>query len=592
MQPRYYQQDAHDAVVEHWKKSLEPCLVEIATGGGKALCVSMLAKTLHSLSKGKRVLCLAPSKELVEQNAAKYLLLGEQCSIYSASIGKSLRHKVIFATEGTFKAVAKSMGDQFAGVIIDESHKVTTTVKTIIDDMKQGNPNLRICGLTATPYRLGTGYIYEIDQNNHIMPPEKAREPYYKKLVYRIGADELIEQGYLTPIMVGNPNAKSYDTSSLKLQSNNKFKQSDIDKTFVGLGRETSDIVADVVAQSYDRRGVMFFAATVAHAKEILASLPPEYSRMIGGDVNMAKREREALVSDFKEQRFKYLVNVATMTTGVDFTHVDVIAMLRRTESASLFQQIIGRALRLHDGKTEALLLDYADNVEVFAPDGDIFNPTIDARTPSESAEVEVTCPQCGGRNEFAMRHNPEQYDASPDGYFIDANGSKILSDENKPIPSHHGRRCQNVHPRTFERCDYYWSYKECEECEHKNDIAARYCSECKHELVNPNDNLKVENTVAVNPIITSTEAVLSMRCVEFISKKGNRTLRADFVTEQRAFSAYIMLEPPEQWRKMQRDKFMRTTVNGTIPPDTVTYRKKDGYYTIMGMNNEVTKVD
>ena len=73
MQPRYYQQDAHDAVVEHWKKSLEPCLVEIATGGGKALCVSMLAKTLHSLSKGKRVLCLAPSKELVEQNAAKYL---------------------------------------------------------------------------------------------------------------------------------------------------------------------------------------------------------------------------------------------------------------------------------------------------------------------------------------------------------------------------------------------------------------------------------------------------------------------------------------------------------------------------------------
>ena len=120
--PRPYQQAAHDAVVEHWKKSTAPVLIEASTGSGKSVIVALLAKSLHDLSGGKRVLCLQPAAELVAQNSEKYKAIGEQCSIYSASISKSLRHQVIFATEGTFKRVAKRLGHEFAGVIIDEAH--------------------------------------------------------------------------------------------------------------------------------------------------------------------------------------------------------------------------------------------------------------------------------------------------------------------------------------------------------------------------------------------------------------------------------------------------------------------------------------
>ena len=43
------------------------------------------------------------------------------------------------------------MGHEFAGVIIDEAHRITNTLRKIIDDMREGNPNLRVCGLSATP---------------------------------------------------------------------------------------------------------------------------------------------------------------------------------------------------------------------------------------------------------------------------------------------------------------------------------------------------------------------------------------------------------------------------------------------------------
>lgn len=75
------------------------------------------------------------------------------------------------------------------------------------------------------------------------------------------------------------------------------------------------------------RKGVMIFAATVEHAKEIVGLLPAEDAALITGDTPGA--ERDVLIDDFKAQRFRYLVNVAVLTTGFDAPHVDLIAILR-----------------------------------------------------------------------------------------------------------------------------------------------------------------------------------------------------------------------------------------------------------------------
>lgn len=88
------------------------------------------------------------------------------------------------------------------------------------------------------------------------------------------------------------------------------------------------------------RKGVMIFAATVEHAKEIVGLLPAEDAALITGDTPGA--ERDVLIENFKAQRFRYLVNVAVLTTGFDAPHVDLIAILRPTESVSFTNKLSG----------------------------------------------------------------------------------------------------------------------------------------------------------------------------------------------------------------------------------------------------------
>jgi maltooligosyltrehalose synthase len=99
-------------------------MLELSTGAGKSLICAEIARIMTGLS-GKKVLCLCPTAELVEQNHEKYLLTGNEASIYSASIGKSLRHDVVFATEGSFKSKALEVGEQYSTVILDECHRIT-----------------------------------------------------------------------------------------------------------------------------------------------------------------------------------------------------------------------------------------------------------------------------------------------------------------------------------------------------------------------------------------------------------------------------------------------------------------------------------
>ncbi len=85
----------------------------------------------------------------------------------------------------------------------------------------------------------------------------------------------------------------------------------------------------------------MIFAATTAHAREILGYLPAAETALILGDT--PQKERDALIHSFKQKQLKYLVNVAVLTTGFDAPHIDLIAILRPTESVTLYQQIVGR---------------------------------------------------------------------------------------------------------------------------------------------------------------------------------------------------------------------------------------------------------
>lgn len=588
IQPRIYQQEAHDAAIDAWKQHTKPILIEAATGAGKSVIIAMLAKSLFDLSGGRRVLCLAPSAELVTQNAEKYALLGEDCSIYSASAGqKSLRHQVVFATEGTFKAVAKRLGHQFAGVIVDECHRLTPTIKAIIDDMRETSPNLRVCGLSATPFRLGEGYCYGIDERGKALSEAVARDPYFYQCVYKIEARTLISMGFLTPLVAGAINADAYDTGALKIQSNGQFSAATVKAAFEGWGRKTATIIGDVVAQTQDATGVMIFAATVKHAEEAMASLHPDNARLITGKT--PKGERDDILRDFKAGRFLYLVNVSVLTTGFDAPNVSHIVILRATESVSLLQQIMGRGMRLFEGKRECIVLDYAGNLERHCPDGDLYKPEVKAAYKGEPGEpVEAECELCRKINLFSGRPNDDGLLIDENGYFADLTGQRVLVENNKgeavPMPAHYGRRCQHSNPRTDERCDYYWSCKMCIVCDHANDIAARYCSNCKAELINPSDKLiDMHRQHVKDPTRPQCEEVISIEYLQCLSRNGNDMVTATVTTPRRKFQVYLL--ESTTWLASKKLAFANATDNFTTVPRTIRYCKEEEFWKVLAFN-------
>lgn len=598
---RDYQQAAVDAAITWMKKSTEPSVIEAATGAGKSLIVANVALWINK-NTGKKILCLAPSKELTEQNHEKYLSYGEKASIYSASISKSLRWPVVFGTPITVLNSIKRFTDgSFGAVIIDECHGVTPTILSIVEAMQKANDKTRILGLSATPYRNKQGYIYRYDETGQ--PVSEGVNGYFHSLIYRITANELIALGYLTPPFLDPDKKPAYDTSSIK-----NFTEKEIEQAFEGKGRLTASIIEDIVKHSADRQGVMVFASTVKHAYECLESLPAG-SHIVTGETN--KAEREKIIKAFKARKFKYLVSVGTLTTGFDAPHVDVIAVLRATESPGLFQQIIGRGCRLCEGKENFLVLDYAGNIDRHQLEADLFSPLVKLNEKKEGVTIPAVCQSCGCVNQFKARENKHQLGINEFGNFVDLLGSEIMID-GKPYPAHYGRRCfgfKMVFGQSV-RCEHRWSCKECEACKHENDIAARYCEKCKAELVDPNEKLSHDfRRVKRDIYAVSTDKVLWFDVEKHESKSGNICLKAKYKTEYAYFYAWYFPDSSSQRARKLYEDFSAACFQGRIcpdvdtfiaykkniaPPITITYKKNsdDQFYSVFAHNRHIEELN
>jgi len=614
---RKYQDEAVESAKSHLKKSTTSCVLELATGAGKSMICAELAYWLKGIS-GKKVLCLQPSKELVEQNLEKYLATGAEASIYCASVSsnKDMSKPVVYGSPQTVSRSLDKFGAQFGGVIVDEAHRTDDTVKRIIDHMRSKNPALRVIGMTATPYRMGSGYIYGVGIDNKTLGEDQTLNPYYGKLVHQVLAPYLIGEGYLTKPTT-EVTTGAYDTSNLKTKSNGEFTQGSVEAAFVGQGRKTASIVEQVVRASVSRKGVMIFASTIQHANEVMESLP-ESKAVITGQLN--KGERELIIKQFKAKKIKYLVSVATLTTGFDAPHVDLVAVMRATESASLFQQIVGRGLRLDDGKDDCAIMDFAGNIERHDLEDDLFSPKITTGMRSgESFNLDATCPTCNTVNEFTGRSDPDfnDFEVNDNGYYIDLSGHIVENDEGQQVPAHYGRRCLGnaIIKGEYQRCDYRWSSKVCSECEQDNDIAARYCSnkKCKAELIDPNEKLDIDfKKFKSDPYSQTSDKVLGWMCKPWHSQKGNYTLKVDFTTEYRTFSIWLTPEGKtvsqiRQWNAFSEAVFgeghaapdVDTLVRGlktkhATMPKTVTVKRINGssFYNVYSYNDKETVIN
>ncbi len=494
-QLRPYQQEAVDATVRYFKSHSTPSCIVLPTGAGKSLVIAELARIANG-----RVLVLAHVKELVEQNHQKYHSYGLEAGIYSAGLNrKDSQQKVIFGSIQSIARCDDSFFNNFSLVIIDECHRISmddsTQYQQVLTKIKNFNERICILGLTATPYRMGTGWIYQYHTKGMLRTDS---ERFFSHCIYELPIRYMIRNNYLTPpVLIDSPVA-CYDFSALNINPGIQHSSTEIDNILQDQTRITPSIIAHIIELSEDRAGVMLFTSTVRHAKEVLGYLPKETSMLVTGDTPLPMRDD--IISRFKNREIKFLVNVSVLTTGFDAPHVDLIALLRPTESISLYQQIIGRGLRLFEGKKDCLILDYTGLGH------DLYSPEIGEKKPNkESVAVDVICPQCGYENQFWG----------------------IL--EGEVVIEHYGRKClgasEDIDTEVVEPCGYLFRFKRCPGCQNENDISRRLCATCDQLLIDPDMMLKDAMSLKDAHILHCD----SMAFEKNADKKGNERLEVRY---------------------------------------------------------------
>lgn len=305
-------------------------VVQMPTGAGKTRTAAEIVT--GALSKGNRVCFTVPAISLIDQTVEAFEAEGIwQIGVIQASHPRT--NPSMPVQIASVQTLARRARPEVEIVIADECHLQFDAVK---DWMKDESGKLFV-GLSATPWAKGMADNWQ-------------------DLIVPVRMQELIDQGYLSPFRVFAPSHP--DLRSVKTVAGDYHEGQ--------LAEVMSDtrLVADVVEtwlRRAERRPTLVFAVNRAHAAHIQAQFDAAGVRMGYCDAYTDRIERKVLFDRMARGDLAGIVNVGTLTTGVD-ADVRCVVMARPTKSEMLFVQCIGRGLRTATGKSDCLILDHADN--------------------------------------------------------------------------------------------------------------------------------------------------------------------------------------------------------------------------------------
>lgn len=398
---RWYQEQAVAAIFDYLRQTKDGAPVAVLpTGAGKTPVLAELCRQV--VAWNGRAIVLAHVKELLEQNAEKLRMFMDSdiVGVYSAGLNeRTTDTPVVVAGIQSVYQRADELGP-FQLIIVDEAHLVPTDgdgrYRTFIEEARRVNPSVRLVGLTATPWRLGSGWITADhgDEDGKL----------FTEVVYEVSVRDLISAGFLSPVVSKNAK-KSPDFSGVHIKRGD-FAEEEVEKVLNGKNVLESACM-EIVEESRDRSRVLVFCNRVESARRC-ASLLREYDDahdVAVVDGTTSANERADVVRRFKQsvgdanlfgenaKPLKYVCNVGVLTTGFDAPNVDVVAILRPTQSISLYHQIVGRGLRRAEGKDDCLILDYGGNVERHGP---IDLPQVEREKRGAAEKAWKTCAFCG----------------------------------------------------------------------------------------------------------------------------------------------------------------------------------------------------
>jgi DNA repair protein RadD len=378
---RDYQAAAVDSVFNYWNNGGpgNP-LIDMATGSGKSPVAGELARRLVQ-DFDAPVVIATHRKELIAQDykAVRQIWPDAPVSIFSAGLSsKRIDRITIAGIQSVWKKAELFQSTKV--VIIDECHLISidddTMYKTFLDGIRHHNPDLRLIGLTATPYRVGQGLLTH------------GEGAMFDTITYRTDILQLLKDGYLAPLVSPAKKQVQIDTSQARTQAGDWVAK---DLELASDLPAVNDAVAkDVAAAIFSgRTSALVFTTGVGHASHLAEAIRLQgvNAKVVVGDTP----DRDKILADFKVRGLQCLVSCDVVTTGYDAPCVDAIFDVRPTKSPGLHVQKLGRGMRVCEGKKDCIVYDYGGNIARHGPITDVKPPN----PPKGGTGPTKTCPKC-----------------------------------------------------------------------------------------------------------------------------------------------------------------------------------------------------
>lgn len=336
-QVREYQQQAihglRMGIVEKHKAQI----LMMATGSGKTLVATEIMKGAQS--KRNRAYFIVDNLELVEQTLNRFLKDGLDVGVIQGKheltdYSRLVQVASIQTLNRRWDDIKEELRPRL--VVIDEAHVIHETHIKIIEWCKENN--IPVIGLSATPFRKGLGNIFD-------------------RLQIGATTDYLTEQGYLVPALCYAPNIPNLKG----IKSKGGDWAEDALAEVMGEAKFMGDVVEHWLQLAEGRKTIVF-ACNVAHSREIAKQFNQAGVIAAHIDGYMDTDERANIIDQFRKGYIQVISNVAVLTKGFDVPDVSCVVLARPTKSLMLHIQMMGRGLRLAEGKKDCLIIDHAGN--------------------------------------------------------------------------------------------------------------------------------------------------------------------------------------------------------------------------------------
>ncbi|UCE66037.1 MAG: DEAD/DEAH box helicase family protein [Candidatus Zixiibacteriota bacterium] len=405
---RYYQKDAADAFEKYlMENETGNGVIDFPTGAGKSYLLAELTRRFAG-NYNARILIVSHTQFIVKQDFDSTSRLWPEgkplFGINSAGLGRrDYKHKVLFCgIQSVYKDAALIGKVNF--LIIDEAHKVNmqTSVqyKGFIEGLLAIKPVMRVCGLSASPFRMNSGLIY--GPSSSLL---------FDHLVYRANMKELIAQGYLAkPITpeVSKENWIKTEGVKIKTTGTQDFDEEELEKRVV-----VSSLIKSQVSEVLRNSGNMFsiaaFAVNIHHAEKVAEEFRVQGENSVAVIHSKVKKKLSMeLVDKYKKRELRTLVSVNMIVEGFDAPNIEIIMDAKPTCSQGRYVQMYGRGGRLcpEIGKTTFTIFDYAGNVGRHGPI-DIVEPEKEEEERKAIRSPGKQCEQCGRRVNPKMKICP-----------------------------------------------------------------------------------------------------------------------------------------------------------------------------------------